>query len=182
MQPSPRSTRKVRSSTVASISWPDWSLSRAPRLVVVPSWSSIGARTEMPSGKHLTGGVLALLAGLLVWALIAGNSEKPIDRELAARYRAMRAEVESGLKNAATAAETYAVDDQGSYLHADESDLIALGLQLPEDVTWAGRQFEESSYCIVLEHQRLPRDHPWRVASYSRRGQNLPSRGLFLTV
>lgn len=120
-----------------------------------------------PQRKYLSSASVLVLFALIVWALISGHSDAPTDPNLEARHRAMRTEIESGLKNAATAAETYAVDNNGSYVDADESDLIALGLQLPDNVTWAGREFEETSYCIVLEHQQLPRDHPWRVASYS---------------
>ena len=120
-----------------------------------------------PQRGYLSSASVVVLFALIVWALVSGHSDEPIDPNLAAEQQAMRAEIESGLKNAATAAETYAVDNNGSYLHADESDLVALGLELPDNVTWSNRVFEETSYCIVLEHQQLPRDHPWRVASYS---------------
>lgn len=120
----------------------------------------------MHNRRYLLAGLLAVLVALIVWALASG-SEEAVDPKDAARERAMRAQIESGLKNAATAAETYAVDNDGSYAHADESDLIALGLQLPADVTLAGLEMEEARYCIILEHQLLPRDHAWRLASYS---------------
>jgi hypothetical protein len=42
-----------------------------------------------------------------------------------------------------------------------------MGLQLPPNVAVALLEMEESRYCIILEHTRLPADHPWRIASYS---------------
>lgn len=116
--------------------------------------------------EYLVGGLVVALLALFVWAILVGRSEK-VDPQASAREQGLQAEIESGLKNAATAAETYAVDNNGSYEFADESDLIALGLQLPPNVAVAGLKMEESRYCIILEHTRLPSDHPWRVASYS---------------
>ena len=107
-----------------------------------------------------------MLVGLLVWSIVAGKADEP-DRPPTALELAQQAEIESGLKNVATAAETYAVDNDGSYEFADESDLIALGLQLPDNLAIASLEMEQTRYCIILEHLGLPTDHPWRVASYS---------------
>lgn len=104
------------------------------------------------------------MVGLVVVAMLTGSEGDPL---VTAEQQRMRAEIESGLKNAATAAESYAVDNNGSYEFADERALGVMGLQLPENVTFAGLEAEGSRYCIVLEHQLLPKDHPWRLASYS---------------
>ena len=116
--------------------------------------------------EYLVGGLVVALLGLLMWAVVEGRSET-VDPQAAAREQRLQVEIESGLKNAATAAETYAVDNNGSYEFADESDLIAMGLQLPPNVAVALLETEESRYCIILEHARLPADHAWKIASYS---------------
>ena len=116
--------------------------------------------------NHKVAGAVVVLVCLLVWALVAGRADEPV-RPPTARELAQQAEIESGLKNAATAAETYAVDNDGSYEFADESDLIALGLQLPDNLAIALLEMEQTRYCIILEHLGLPAGHPWKVASYS---------------
>lgn len=116
--------------------------------------------------EFLVGGLVVALVGLLVWAVLEGRSES-VDLQTAVREQGLQAEIESALKNAATAAETYAVDNNGSYEFADESDLIAMGLQLPPNVAVALLEMEESRYCIILEQTRLTTDHPWRIASYA---------------
>jgi type IV pilus assembly protein PilA len=116
--------------------------------------------------NYALGGVVTVVVVLVVLAIVSGGSET-VDPKDAARDRAMQAQIESALKNAATAAETYAVDNNGDYSQADESDLIAMGLRLPPDITFAGLEMATDSYCLILEHQGLPKDHPWRVATYS---------------
>ena len=115
--------------------------------------------------SYLTGTTVLVLLALIVVAILTQGDDA--DPQAVADQQRMRAEIEAGLKNAATAAETYATDNNGSYEFADESDLGVMGLQLPENVTFAGLEMEESRYCIALEHQLLPQDHPWRIASYS---------------
>ena len=120
--------------------------------------------TEM-NRSYLTGAAVLVLVSLVVGAILTqGDGADP---QAAADEQRMRVAIESGLKNAATAAETYATDNNGSYEFADEMDLGVMGLQLPENVTFAGLEMAESHYCIVLEHQQLPKEHPWRLASYS---------------
>jgi hypothetical protein len=63
--------------------------------------------------------------------------------------------IDSALKNAATAMESYAVETEGDYSKAGLTELEEQGLRLPVDIALT-IDSRRASYCIEAEHSGLP--------------------------
>jgi type IV pilus assembly protein PilA len=111
--------------------------------------------------------LIELLVVILIIAILAAIA---IPVFLAQRKKGWNGQVQSALKNAATAAESHATDNNGSYaaLNATtESGPVAdEGYKGAADVTLAITG-DDQSYCIVATHATLTDpDDEWAVASY----------------
>lgn len=112
-----------------------------------------------------------LLIGLLVMAIISGRDAEPPEPAPATFDEASGrcigepgpslqecegrlAQVESTLKNAATAQESYAVSNNGSYTN-QVTDLEAQGLQVPPEIELAVFISPAESYCIEALSEEL---------------------------
>jgi len=90
------------------------------------------------------------------------------------REKAWEAQMQSGLKNAATAIETYGVETGGNFAALDEQDISVLapqGFTKPDWAVTAPGYFRiESSvtgYCLEARHARLTASSAWRRSTYS---------------
>jgi type IV pilus assembly protein PilA len=79
------------------------------------------------------------------------------------REGAWRAEVESDMKNAQIAAETYATTNSGSYVDLDEAALAANGYKKSENVTLEVTAADKSHYALSGESSTV--DGTWTYDS-----------------
>lgn len=87
-------------------------------------------------------------------------------RVIAQREQAYVADVQSALRNAATAMESYATLYGGNYSGATIADLTGdEGLQVPPGMTLT-TETTSTSYCIEATHEDLPSGHPWKTATF----------------
>jgi type IV pilus assembly protein PilA len=112
--------------------------------------------------------LIELLVVIIIIGILAAIA---IPTFLNQRQKGYRADVKSALKNAATAAESYAVENQGSYTGLDLSELQGEGFKSSEHhtaplgtttvtVDAAGNQF-----CIAIVDDRLGGTESWGYAS-----------------
>jgi type IV pilus assembly protein PilA len=119
--------------------------------------------------------LIELLVVILIIAILAAIA---IPVFLQQREKAMTAQVQSALKNAATAAESYGTSHLGDFsgLDADDGTLLAdEGFKNSPrmDVSVAG---DSSEYCVTVTHNDLSAGHEWKVATYnSSSGSPSPS-------
>jgi prepilin-type N-terminal cleavage/methylation domain-containing protein len=122
-----------------------------------------------------------LIELLVVLVIIAILSAIAIPVFYEQREKAYVAQMQSALKNAAIAAETYAVNNNGSYAGLNNLDgshpiLAGLGFVQPE---WAiptspsdttrylqFRQVTDTYYCIQARHGQLSISSDWRRSTY----------------
>ena len=118
------------------------------------------ARQEREGGFTL----IELLVVILIIAILAAIA---IPVFLAQRKKGWNGQVQSALKNAATAAESFATDNNGDYTGVTLADLQAEGLKSASSVTVAVASATSSDYCITATHADLtdPGDE-WAVGSY----------------
>jgi type IV pilus assembly protein PilA len=108
--------------------------------------------------------LIELLVVILIIAILAAIAIPVFLRQ---REKGWIAGSQSALKNAATAAESYATGTGGDYTGMDLADLQAEGLKTAANVTVSvlDTKTNASQYCIVAVHGDLPAG-PWKTASY----------------
>ena len=100
-------------------------------------------------------GGFTLIELLVVVIIIAILAAIAIPVFLNQRKKGWQAQAESAVKNAATAMETYAADNGGSYLNADEADLEAAGFNQTAAVELTVERASATSYCLLGNHDSL---------------------------
>lgn len=86
---------------------------------------------------------------------------------VAQREQGYVADLQSTLKNAATAMESYAAwtSPPGDYSGATVGALVEQGLVIPGEVTLTTTSTYDS-YCITATHDYLSEDHGWKTATF----------------
>ena len=112
--------------------------------------------------------LIELLVVILIIAILAAIA---IPVFLAQRKKGWNGQVQSALKNAATAAESHATDNNGSYAGLNNTDetgpLADEGYKGAADVSLTVTG-DSQSYCIVAVHSGgLEAGDDWHTASYS---------------
>ena len=105
--------------------------------------------------------LIELLVVILIIAILAAIA---IPVFLNQRKKGWISQQQSALKNAATAMETYATENNGSYAGADTTTLTSAGFVNTTNVSLAVTAATQS-YCLVATHSLLGTDG-WAVASY----------------
>jgi type IV pilus assembly protein PilA len=110
--------------------------------------------------------LIELLVVILIIAILAAIA---VPVFLKQREKGMASQVQSALKNAATAAESWSTEDEGSFAGLDGDDGTLLGQEgfkgsagLVIDVAGA-----ITEYCITVEHPDLPATNEWQIATYN---------------
>ncbi len=111
-----------------------------------------------------------LIELLVVVIIISVLAAIAIPVFLAQRNKGYAAQLQSALKNASTAVESYAVGNGGSYaaLNGATTDALLVddGFRLPAwsdlfEITATSRKF-----CIEIRHSKVPMGQPWRRGTY----------------
>ena len=97
---------------------------------------------------------LILGGAIIVAARVMDGESKPKESSSAPRSDLWLDEVDSALKNAATAEESFATSSGGLYT-AEVSELEEEGLQPTENVTLVVIESSDLGYCIEAAHARL---------------------------
>ncbi|MGH2778329.1 MAG: prepilin-type N-terminal cleavage/methylation domain-containing protein [Actinomycetota bacterium] len=110
--------------------------------------------------------LIELLVVILIIAILAAIAIPVFLRQ---REKGQAAQVQSTLKNAATAAESFGTANGGDYTGVDGDDGTALaseGFKRSAGliVSVAG---DNSEYCITVEHPDLPTTNVWQTATYN---------------
>lgn len=118
--------------------------------------------------------LVELLVVVLIIAILAAIA---IPAFLHQRERAYVADLQSTLRNAATAAEAYALPSGGSYAGMDWSTL-----QSREDAKSSASQsvsvvlpVDDAAYCIEVLEGRLSASHEWNPGHFVSRGSDAGS-------
>ena len=116
--------------------------------------------------RYAVGGLVVLLLAVIALALFLDTEDGSEESASGtATQLEARAQVESMLKNAATAEESYLTTH--SEYTTDVRALYEEGLTLIEYIPLTIEVSGSRSYCIRAVHARLPGDDPWKVATYS---------------
>ena len=120
--------------------------------------------------------LIELLVVILIIAILAAIA---IPVFLSQREKSRVAQSESALKNAATALETFAVANNGSFAGVDGADstvagdpeyqiLIDAGYKKADSVNIEVETTDsDTKYCIRATHTTLPAGHDWKVSTYN---------------
>ncbi|MGH2791446.1 MAG: hypothetical protein ACRDJ0_10795, partial [Actinomycetota bacterium] len=117
---------------------------------------------------------IELLVVILIIAILAAIAIPVFLRQ---REKGWVAGSQSGLKNAATAAESAATSTGGSYSGMDLASLQAEGLKTAANVVISvGAPTDDDEFCIVATHGDLEAAHAWQVSTYdSSNGEPRPA-------
>ena len=110
--------------------------------------------------------LIELLVVVLIIAILAAIA---VPVFLNQRKRAWISQSQSALKNAATAEESYATANNGSYT-ATEADLEAEGFNQVPNVALTITLPAGGGYCLVATHDLIPAGDAWKVSSFSSAG------------
>ena len=111
--------------------------------------------------------LIELLVVILIIAILAAIAIPVFLRQ---REKGWRSQVQSALKNAATAQESYATANNGQYtatLDDLENATTGEGLKYADDVTIAAPTVDanSTSYCMTATHAQLPDAEVWAISS-----------------
>ena len=107
--------------------------------------------------------LIELLVVILIIAILTAIAIPVFLRQ---REKGWVAQSQSALKNAATAAESYATSANGGYANLDTlAELTAEGFNAPPNVTVAVAG-TATDYCITATHALLGATHLWKVSTY----------------
>ncbi|MGH2807743.1 MAG: prepilin-type N-terminal cleavage/methylation domain-containing protein [Actinomycetota bacterium] len=113
--------------------------------------------------------LIELLVVILIIAILAAIA---IPIYLNQREKAWTSQVQSALKNASTAVESWQVTNSGTVAGLDEqsaSVLSAEGFDLPDWATGDGYmriQADNTTYCIEAQHAEISPSATWRRSTY----------------
>jgi type IV pilus assembly protein PilA len=110
--------------------------------------------------------LIELLVVILIIAILAAIA---IPVFLQQREKGMIAQVQSTLKNAATASESYGTTSGGDYSGIDGDTGVLLAGEgfksSPDlDILVAG---DTTEYCITVTHTKMPASSDWQIATYN---------------
>jgi type IV pilus assembly protein PilA len=114
--------------------------------------------------------LIELLVVILIIAILAAIA---IPIFLQQRKKGWEAQSQSTLKNAATAAESYATETGGDYSGLDGDDGTILrdeGFKASSGVTISVAAPTSSKYCVTATHSRLEPADAWQIATYNSDG------------
>ena len=106
--------------------------------------------------------LIELLVVILIIAILAAIA---IPVFLNQRKKGWISQQQSALKNAATAMETYATENNGSYASATNTSLANLGYVSTTNVTLTVGTPSTQSYCLTAVHSLLGAD-AWATSTY----------------
>lgn len=108
--------------------------------------------------------LIELLVVILIIAILAAIAVPVFLRQ---REKGWEAQSKSALKNAATAAESHATENNGVYsaLNGNINKLEAQGYRQVPNVS-LNVVADAVSYCIEATHALLPSGHPWKISIY----------------
>jgi len=107
--------------------------------------------------------LIELLVVILIIAILAAIAIPVFLRQ---REKGWVAQSQSALKNAATAAESYATSNNGSYANMTPALLVAEGYNTPPNVTLTTPTVSASAYCLQAVHSLLG-TNAWATSRYS---------------
>jgi type IV pilus assembly protein PilA len=112
--------------------------------------------------------LVELLVVVVILAILAAIA---IPVFLNQRQKGYAAQVQSALRNAATAVESYAVDNDGDYSGLETvpdvtATLRANGFQMPPWAMTFDVVASSTSYCIEIRHVNAIAGNQWRRATY----------------
>lgn len=107
--------------------------------------------------------LIELLVVILIIAILAAIAIPVFLRQ---REKGWRSQMQSALKNAATAQESYSTANNGQYT-ATLADLTAEGFKKAEDVSDPTLTVDanETAYCMSVTHAQLPAAEVWAISS-----------------
>ncbi len=107
--------------------------------------------------------LIELLVVIIIIGILAAIA---IPTFLKQREKGYRADVKSGLKNAATAAESYATENGGSYTGVDATKLGLEGYKKSDKHTLTvNTTATGSSFCVAITDSRLASSESWAYSS-----------------
>ena len=115
--------------------------------------------------------LVELLVVILILAILAAIA---IPVYFSQREKAFEGQMQSALKNAATAIETYITDNDAEYSDLDGDDISVLEPQGFVKPDWSDEnpayfriEADQNAYCIEARHERLTESSAWRRSTYS---------------
>ena len=114
----------------------------------------------------------SLIELLVVVAIIAILAAIAVPIFLSQREKSWTTQIQSGLKDASTAVESRAVEDDGDFSELDEASgsvLVEEGFKMPY---WAAPpgyvtiEANNTRYCIQAQHKELSPSDDWRRSTY----------------
>lgn len=114
---------------------------------------------------YLIGGLVVLIIAVVLMALLTDGDTDPAPDAEALEEQQAADEVDSALKNTATAEESYLTSNP---TYTDDVDALVSseGLSYSPDVEISIEVDAGRRYCITAFHASLPDDHPWKLATY----------------
>ena len=107
--------------------------------------------------------LIELLVVILIIAILAAIAIPVFLRQ---REKGWVSQTQSALKNAATAAESFATGTNGDYTGMESADLVSEGFRGAASVTIDVVAADSDSFCIQASHDDLPSDHDWATGTY----------------
>jgi type IV pilus assembly protein PilA len=110
--------------------------------------------------------LIELLVVILIIAILAAIA---IPVFLAQREKGMASQVQTTLKNAATAAESWSTGHEGEFILLDGDDGTRLGEEGFKGTTGLIVEVaaDVGEYCITVTHTTLPATNEWQIATYN---------------
>ena len=108
--------------------------------------------------------LIELLVVILIIAILAAIAIPVFLRQ---REKGWVAQSQSGLKNAATAAESYATGANGSYVDMTKDLLVEEDYNEPVGVTVTIEAKSATGFCLEAAHASLAVDHEWKTSHYA---------------